>query len=99
MPRSSAEAITDEERTDRDRDGESNEGANCTNAENCADSDIAGEDEEDAEAANEDVEPDCVDGGLGIGVHTSPEAAEWKAAVSGVGERDSTSCNHASLTH
>lgn len=99
MPGTLTESFPDEECADGDGDGERDEGPDRADGENGADSDFAGEDEENKTAADEDVEPDGVDGGLRNGVYACPEAGEGEATVTGVGEGDSRGGDHAALTH
>lgn len=99
MPRSTTEPIPDEEGSDRDGDGESDEGANGTDRKDGANGDLAGKDEEYAATANEDIEPDGVDRRLCRFVDAGPITGKREAAITGVGEGYTGCGDHASLTH
>jgi hypothetical protein len=79
-----SEPVADEEHADGDGDGEGDEGGAGADAEDCADREVAFEDEEEEQGADDAVDPDGVDGGLGVGVDVSPVAGEGEAFVAGV---------------
>lgn len=72
MPWTATEAVSNEKGSDRDRDGECDKGSNRTNGEDGTDGDVTCEDEEDAAASDEDIEPDGIDGRFGGLIDTGP---------------------------
>ena len=99
VPGPAAEAVADEEGADRDGDSKCDEGADGTDTEDGADGDGPAEDEAETAFADDDVEPDGVDGGLGVFVDAAPVFTKGEAAVARVGEGDSGGGDHAALAH
>lgn len=85
IPRAGTETVTDEKDADSNGDSEGDELGDGADGEECADGDVAGEDEQAHEGAEDGVGDDRVDRGFGPGVDFFPDTGEREAVVAGVG--------------
>ena len=93
IPWPRSEATADEEKADEDRCGKRDEGRDGRNGEKSSGRQWATKDQQCHEYTNNNVEPDCVDGGLCVFVHTLDPPRAGKAIIASVGVSDSR-CRH-----
>ena len=99
MPWPRLETSRCHEHADEDWDGESDEGSNSADTEECAGCKSPAQNEEEQDYADAAIDDDGVDGGACAGVYGRYEFAEGKDAVAGVCEGNAGCGDHAALTH
>lgn len=99
MPWTSTETVADGISSDRDGDGECDEGGDGSDAEDGANCNCSAEDEQGQADADACVEPDSIDGRLRVLIDPLPDTAKGETIVASISVSDSRSCDHASLTH
>jgi len=99
MPWPRLETSRCHEHADEDGDGESDEGSNSADTEECAGCKSPAQNEEEQDYADAAIDDDGVDGGACAGVYGRYEFAEGKDTVAGVCEGNAGCGDHAALTH
>ena len=84
IPRTWAEPIADKKHTDRNGNGERNEGRNCADGKESTNRNVAGKNKQQQSLADSNVEPHRIYGGSSNRVDLFPVTGERETSISGI---------------